>query len=141
MANDKKTGFRDPDLVATIAFFLTDFYQSFERADLQRMADGLSEDFSALFYLPSQSQDLVPFNKKSILEGCAHAFAAYAGRNPQMKVSHLNVLTRSDEEAIAFYELDFCLDGKLVEVALGIADLRIENGKWKMLRLYENKRR
>jgi hypothetical protein len=143
MCDDKVFRERDSKTVAEIAVFLHEYYRGFELADLKRMGDGLCDDFAGLFRIPSRSADLLLYDKKSILEGSAQAFEAYAGRNPMMKVTHLNVWPRpnSNEEAMASYELDLYLDGALVGVALVVADLRNEDGEWRLSRLYENKRR
>ncbi len=125
--------------------FLHDFYKIFEMSEkdkegaLQRAASELTEDFNAIFYIPSQKKELLNFDKKAIIEGFGQAFDLYKGKKPVMKIANVVVLPRGESEAVAFFQMDFYLEGNLKNKALSIADLRYEDGGWKMYRQYENK--
>ena len=127
--------------------FLHEYYKIFEISEQDQTkarelaAAGLTDDFTAIFHIPSQKKELLHFDKKSIVEGFANAFALYQGRHPVMTVTNIKVLRRSEDEAVVSYQMNFYLEGQLRNDALAIADVRREGGSWRMYRLYENKRR
>jgi hypothetical protein len=124
-----------------IEAFLHEYYRGFALDDLARMEAGMTEDFTAIFIIPSQSSEPLAFDKKAIMDGYAQAFSLYRGRAPTMHISNIVVIPRSEHEALASYTMDFSLEGRWRNDALAIADLRRESGQWKISRLYENKRR
>ncbi|MCL6642371.1 MAG: nuclear transport factor 2 family protein [Candidatus Bipolaricaulota bacterium] len=124
-----------------IEAFLHEYYRGFALDDLARMEAGMTEDFTAIFIIPSQSSEPLAFDKKAIMDGYAQAFSLYRGRAPTMRISNIVVIPRSEYEALASYTMDFSLEGRWRNDALAIADLRRESGQWKISRLYETKRR
>ncbi len=125
--------------------FLHEFYQIFELSEqdksqaLRRAKTGLTEDFAGMFYISSQMREPLNFDKRTVLDGLGQAFDLYKGKKPQMKISNILVLPRAESQAVAFFQMDFYLEGNLKNQALSIADLRFEKGSWKMYLQYENK--
>lgn len=129
------------DVVDEVAAFLGEYYRGFELADLNRMDAGMSADFTATMLIPSRGDAPMHYDRAALLEGLRQAFEYYAGKRPRMEIRDVRVLPRSRDEAVAFFAMHFHQDGRFVDAALSIADLRREDGRWKLYRLYENKRR
>lgn len=129
------------DVVDEVVAFLGDYYRGFELADLDRMEAGMSADFTATLVIPGRGDAPIHYDRAALLDGLRQAFAYYAGKRPRMEIRDVIVLPRSRDEAVAFFAMHFHQDGRFVDAALSIADLRREDGRWKLSRLYENKRR
>ena len=128
-------------IIQEIEAFLHDYYRGFTLDDLAHMEAGMTEDFTAIFIIPSLSGAPQVFDKKAIMEGYVQAFSLYRGRSPAMHISNIVLVPRSEHEVLAAYTMDFYLEDRWRNDALAIADLRLEAGQWKIYRLYENKRR
>ncbi len=129
----------DAEVIKQVEAFLHEYYKGFESEDLNRLTGGVTEDFTAVFYMPGKEKKPIPFDKRGIREGFTQAIALYKGKKPQMKISQILVLVRSESEAVASYKMDFYLDGEWKNAALSISDLRREGTEWKIYRHYENK--
>jgi hypothetical protein len=124
-----------------VEVFLRELYRSFEREDFAPFAAALGEEFTAIFYIPARGPDALHFDRQGLVEGLGKARELYAGRAPKMELENVVVLARSETEAVASFTMQFSLAGEWRGDALAIADLRREAGSWRLIRLYETKRR
>jgi hypothetical protein len=131
----------DAEVTKQVEAFLHEYYKGFELEDVNRLTRGVTEDFTGVFYIPRRKKDPILFDKRGIMEGFTQAISLYKGKSPQMKISQIVVVARSENEAAASYKMDFYLEGEWKNAALSISDLRREGTGWKIYRHYENKRR
>lgn len=125
---------------------LQKFLDSFEISDhdlseaLDRAAAHMSDDFTAIFYIPKREHEVTTYNKNTMLEALRDAFTKYQGQQPMMRVSDVTVLVRSDGDAVASFTMNFYEKSVFRGDALAKADIRQEKGAWRIYRWYESKR-
>lgn len=127
--------------VADVTRFLHDYYRGFEREDSSRLSGGVTTDLDSYFVIPARGQGLMRYGAVALAAAFGNVLRQYHGHHPQMNVSDLVVVVRPAGTAVASYRLLFSLDGRLLNDALAVSELRREGGDWKIYRHFEAKRR
>ncbi|WP_079526253.1 DUF4440 domain-containing protein [Halobacillus hunanensis] len=124
--------------VASRVYRMRELHEDFSKGRYDEMNEYYSKEFQGYLYMPDQDQ-VELFNFEQIKEGNESAAAHYKGKDIRFIYSGLTILPQSDTQAAVSYEITHKYKEKMVQ-ALSLEVWRKESdGKWRMLRWYEEK--
>lgn len=117
---------------------MRELHDDFSNGNYEEMNSYYSDDFQGWLYMPSKGQ-VEFFNAKEIKQGNQEAAAYYKGKKIKFIYSGLKIIPQSDDQAAVSYEIMHRHDKATVKAFSLEAWRKESDGKWRMVRWYEEK--
>lgn len=116
---------------------LGELHNDFRNGEFEEMNTLYSDEFQGILYMPSTGK-MEMYNAEQIKKGNEDAAHYYKGKNIKFIFSGLKILPQSEDQAAVSYEVTHLNDTKIIR-AISLEVWKRVDGKWRMIRWYEEK--